>query len=88
MENTKTMYAIEYKSYDGSCTFDIFETCDKAEKHAQKINSFGFLYKPLFIFKAKFNPRRIYKEDNEWNYNDSMDIFNYDTLEIVRHIVA
>lgn len=86
MESSKIMYALEYKSYDGSYAFDIFKSFNGAKKHALKINSLGFLYKSLFIFKAEFNPIRIYIENNEWNYDDCMDTLNYRTIEIVKHL--
>lgn len=56
------MFGLEYKSYDGACTFDIFETIQGAEEFAGRVKKLGFQYAPLFIFKAKFNPERIYRE--------------------------
>jgi hypothetical protein len=48
MKTAKTMYGLEYKSYDGSRTFDIFKTFKKAEKCAEKIDKLEYQYAPLF----------------------------------------
>lgn len=82
---TKKMYALEYKSYDGNRTFDIFETIKDAKKYAEKIITFGYQYAPLYIFKTDFNFNRIYKESDVWNYEDYSDIFNFDEIKILKH---
>ena len=82
---TKAMYALEYKSFDGGITFDIFETYKKAKIFAGKISKYGHQYWPLFIFRAKFNNNRIFKEDDNWNYDDFSDTFNSDKIKILKH---
>ncbi|RLC38281.1 hypothetical protein DRH27_02615 [Candidatus Falkowbacteria bacterium] len=86
MKTAKTMYGLEYKSYDGNRTFDIFEIFSKAEKRAEKIDKLDYQYAPLFIFKAEFNPKRIYTENGAWNYDDCMDTLDYNTIKILKHL--
>lgn len=84
--DTKTMYALEYSSYDGSKTFDIFKTFEKAKIFAEQVRTFGYYYEPLFIFKADFNRVRIYKEEDNWNYDDRADTFNLNSVKILKYL--
>lgn len=84
MKSAKTMYGLEYKSYDGACTFDIFENYKDAEKEAEKTKTLGYQYYPLYIFKADFNLKRIYREENSWNYEDCSDTFDMENIKIIK----
>lgn len=70
---TKTFYAVEYKSGNDGQTFDIFLTLKEAKSFTKEITTLDSEYKPLFIFKADFNLQNIYLEDNRWNYEDYAD---------------
>lgn len=84
MKIAKTMYGLEYRSYDGACTFDIFKTLKSAEEYAEQINKLGFRYAPLFIFKAEFNSKRIYQEERSWNYDDCADTIISDDIKVLK----
>ncbi len=73
MKKSDFMYGLEYKSYDESRTFDIFKTFKGAENRAKEIHKLGCQYSPLFISKAEFGTKRIYKENGAWNYDDCSD---------------
>lgn len=70
---TKTFYAVEYKSGNDGQTFDIFPTLKAAKSFTKEITNISVEYKPLFIFKADFNSQNIYEENNRWNYEDYAD---------------
>lgn len=83
--DSKTMYALEYQSYDGSKTFDIFDTLKKVKIFAKHMRTLGYHYMPLFVFKADFNRARIYKENGVWNYDDRADTFNRNGTKILEY---
>ncbi len=70
---TKTFYGVEYKSAGDGQTFDIFPTLKEAKLFSKSIVSFGKEYNPLYIFKAEFNRQNVFKENNQWNYDDYPD---------------
>lgn len=69
---SKTFYAVEYKSVDDRQTFDIFASFKDANAFVKKVPTFGKEYKPLLIFKADFN-HYFQEENGVWNYDDYSD---------------
>ena len=89
MNKWRTMYGVEYEyiDEDDSGSYEIFTTRKEAEIFIQ---SMFRNCRAIFLFKAEFNPERIYREKDlehpkgrpVWNYNDCSDTYrNYITLE-------
>ncbi len=70
---TKTFYGVEYKSGNDGQTYDIFTKLKQARLFCKNILKYGEEYKLLYIFKAEFNQQNVYRENNKWNYDDSMN---------------
>lgn len=81
----KTMFGVEhYYASEDSSTYEIFPTLPEAKSFCAEQSLWSEGHYPLYIFKAKFNPERIFQEDDlggQWNYEDYMDtIIEYDDL--------
>lgn len=81
----KTMYGVEhFYAHEDSSTFEIFSTLMEALSYCAEPSLWTEDHYPLYVFKAKFNPERIFQEDDlggRWNYEDSNDtITKYDNF--------
>ena len=63
------MYGIEYGTSEDCSTYEIFETYSKALSFGNSNDN------SLYIFKADFNNKFIYKEDGVWNYDDNSELY-------------
>ena len=81
----KVMFGVEHCYIDGASTYEIFETFSKAKAFCENDRNWSNNNHPLFIFKADFNSELIFKENNEWNYDDFVDTIlgNYNVLEVI-----
>ena len=70
---TKVFYGVEYSSGNDGQTFDIFSSLKEAKLFSKNIINLGKEYKPLYIFKADFNSQNVFKENNQWSYEDYSD---------------
>jgi hypothetical protein len=70
MSDKKEMFGVEHCYSDGASTYDIFETLDDANTFCKNVDNWNNAHYPLFIFKADFNVDLIFKDDNNWNYDD------------------
>lgn len=67
------MFAVEYyNTFDNTSTYNIFTKLKLAQAFCDK-TVWNKNYFPLYIFKADFNKERIYRENEEWNYEDCSD---------------
>ena len=80
---SQEMFAVEYQSADGGQTFDIFSSLEEVTNFVEKISSLGKEYKPLFLFKANFNLKRIFKDSDCWNYDDYSDTYDLSSVKII-----
>lgn len=64
------MYGIEYRTSEDCSTYEIFEKYEDALSFANSNEN------SLYMFKADFNEKFIYKEDNYWNYNDNSELYS------------
>lgn len=81
--NFKKMFGVEHCYEDGSSTYELFETFDKAQLFCENEKNWNSLNQPLYIFKADFNTELIFKEKDVWNYDDFSDTIlgNYEKLK-------
>lgn len=69
------MYGVEYSTEKDCSTYEIFETYSKALSFANSNEN------SLYIFKADFNNKFMYKENDSWNYDDNSNLYiNFKTL--------
>lgn len=72
-----TMYGIEYLTEGVDSTFEIFTNYTEALMFANSNEN------ALYMFKADFNDKFIYKELGYWNYEDNSELYNnLETIEI------
>lgn len=63
------MYGVEYKTELDCSTYEIFEKYEDALAFANSNEN------SLYMFKAYFNEKFIYKENNYWNYEDNSELY-------------
>jgi len=73
----KLMYGVEYRTEDYCSTYEIFENYTKALSFANSNEN------SLYMFKADFNTKFIYKELGSWNYEDNGEL--YTNLNMIEH---
>jgi len=73
----KTMYGIEYLTEGVDSTFEIFANYTEALSFANSNEN------ALYMFRADFNDKFIYKELESWNYDDNSELYtNLETIEV------
>ena len=80
MENTKLMWAVEFKSA-GTVTYNIFDSLEKAKQFATECGADA-----IEIWSAQFNVECIYVEDGGWNYNDTNGTYDASTRKQVEFL--
>ena len=65
----RKMYGVEYSTEQDCSTYEIFETYSKALSFANSNDN------SLYMFKADFNNKFIYKEGGVWNYDDNSELY-------------
>ena len=64
------MYGIEYRTNEDCSTYEIFEKYEDALSFANSNEN------ALYMFKADFNEKFIYKEANYWNYDENSELYS------------